>query len=272
VAPAPGFYAQHWTAAGTATWADSLPAPYMDALGADGAGGAWLAGRAKSAPNRLAILRRDGDGSIPFPWDAAGTTIADPAALGTVVGSFLPGAALLAWAEDRGGGGGADIRATVVRPNGHLAIGYSPGGEPICDVAGDQVNPVWAGGSQIVAWEDHRNAGSSGTDVYANYFMGPVGGVDVSPISGGATQLAIRSLAPNPARGALRLALTLVPGEPARIDLVNVRGRAVRIQSVAAGGEAATVVVPTAGLPSGLYFVRVLQGGDVAGARVVVLD
>jgi hypothetical protein len=56
------------------------------------------------------------------------------------------------------------------------------------------------------------------------------------------------------------------------IELVNVRGRAVRRQSVAAGGEAATALVPTAGLPSGLYFVRVLQGGAVAGARVVVLD
>lgn len=270
-AMAPGFYGQHWSGAGSVTWPDSLEAPFLDGLGTDGAGGVFLVGRAKGAPNRLAIQRRDSGGGIHAGWSPSGTTLAQPVSLGAVAGSAGPTGALVAWAEDRGGGAGLDVRATVVQANGSLGVGFVPGGEPISDVAGNQANPVWAAGSQVIVWEDERNLGATGTDLYVEYFQGPIGGVGVTP-SPSKHGLAIRSVSPNPASGALRLALTLESGAPARLELVDLRGRVARRQELAAAAGPTSAVVVTDGLPAGLYFVRVLQGGRAAHGRVVVLD
>jgi hypothetical protein len=270
-APGPEFYGGHWSAAGTGQWPDSLPAPHMDVLVADGAAGAYLVGREKQDLNLLSVQRRTTTGAVSTGWEPGGRLLADPLALAHVTAvAYAPGGVLVAWSENKGMGAGFDIRAAQVRANGRLGEGWVAGGNAICDVPGNQTNVVMTAGSTLAVWVDTRNNPTTQKDLYAAYVL-TTGGVGVTPNPVPRTALAIRSLFPNPARDELRVSLDLAGDAPLEVVLVDVRGRVVLRRTIRGEEGRATVVLYTRGLPAGVYGVRAAQGAATAHARATVL-
>ena len=270
-APGPDFYGGHWNAAGAEQWPASLPAPHMDVLVADGAAGAYLVGREKQDLNLLSVQRRTTTGAVSTGWEPGGRLLADPLALAHVTAvPYAPGGVLVAWSENKGLGTGFDIRAAQVRANGRLGEGWVAGGNPVCDVAGNQTNVVMTAGSTLAVWVDSRNIATTKKDLYAAYILA-TGGVGVTPNPVPRTALAIRALFPNPARDELRVSLDLAGDAPIEVVLVDVRGRVVLRKTIRGEAGRAVVVLPTRGLPAGVYGVRAAQGALTAHARATVL-
>ncbi|MEO6462614.1 MAG: T9SS type A sorting domain-containing protein [Candidatus Eisenbacteria bacterium] len=270
-APGPHFYGQHWNAAGAAQWPDSLPAPHMDALVGDGTGGVYLVGREKQDLNRLSVQRRTAAGAVSAGWEPGGRLLAEPLALAHD-GAIPVGDGILAyWSDKRGTSSGFDIRATHVRANGRLGAGWVGGGDAICDVPGDQTNVTGVAGSIVLAWVDARNLATTRKDLFAKYVLGPEGGVDVAPTPLPPWRLGFRSVFPNPARDELKLTLNVPGDEPLVLEVIDLRGRVVRRRTLAPDGPSVTVLVPARDLPSGLYWLRAIQGDRTARARAIVL-
>lgn len=106
--------------------------------------------------------------------------------------------------------------------------------------------------------------------------LGPSGTVDVpSPITA-PLAFGLDPLRPNPAtRSALNVRFTLPRPAAARLELVDVTGRRVTMREVGGLGAGTHAVDLAAGRPSlgsGVYFVRLVQGGDVAVRRIVLLE
>ena len=249
----------------------------MDALVRDGEGGVFLVGRLKQDLNHLAVQRRVPGGGIHPDWDPAGFVVSDPLALANVAAvpwtGYPPGSrgVLVVWSESQGTATGFDLRALHVRSGATLDANWPVGGLALCDVAGNQTSPVVGGG--IVVWSDTRNQATSGTDLWWTLLEEAPWPVAVpTPSPGTRTGLAIRSVFPNPAGDGVHVTFAAAAGgAPLRVDLVDLRGRIVRSRSVTSGGDEVRVVVPTEGLPVGLYLVRGVQGEQSAAARVTVL-
>jgi sugar lactone lactonase YvrE len=101
--------------------------------------------------------------------------------------------------------------------------------------------------------------------------LGPSGivGVPGEP----ALAFGLEPVRPNPiaAGRALTVRFTLPRAEAGRIELVNVAGRRVAAREVAGAGTH-VVDLSAERRESGVYFVRLVQGADVAVRRIVVLD
>jgi hypothetical protein len=84
---------------------------------------------------------------------------------------------------------------------------------------------------------------------------------------------ALRSVGPNPARGAARVSFTLADGRPARLELVDLTGRRVRsIELRGAGPGAHHADLDGLGeLRPGLYFVRLSQAGQRDTRKLAVM-
>jgi len=77
---------------------------------------------------------------------------------------------------------------------------------------------------------------------------------------------------PNPiVSGPLTVRFTLPLAEPARLELVDVAGRAVVTREVLGAGDHAVDLVAERRVPAGLYFVRLTQGANRKTARVTML-
>lgn len=104
--------------------------------------------------------------------------------------------------------------------------------------------------------------------------LGPSGTVDVpAPV----VAFGIDPLRPNPAtsRSALNVRFTLPRPAAARLELVDVAGRRMVVREVGGlgvGSHAVDLAAERPSLGSGVYFVRLVQDGDVAVRRVVLLD
>jgi hypothetical protein len=97
---------------------------------------------------------------------------------------------------------------------------------------------------------------------------GPVG---VEP--GGSADLALRRVAPNPVVNRMTVSFALASKEPASLELIDAVGRRWLNREVGAlGAGAHSIELSTAGqVPSGLYFLRLMQSGRAATTRVVVM-
>jgi hypothetical protein len=113
----------------------------------------------------------------------------------------------------------------------------------------------------FVGWTDHSGA----SDVLVSKLR-------PEPARGGRLLRPISTIEPNPARGAFQVAGALPLDSPARLELIDLRGRLV----------ATRVIVPAAGLwstsfggnehlASGTYVLRVIQGSAVSSAKVSVI-
>lgn len=87
-----------------------------------------------------------------------------------------------------------------------------------------------------------------------------------------ALTLALEGARPNPAVGALTLALTLPDASAARLELFDLAGRQVAAREVGAHGPGRHVVrLDNAAIAPGLYWATITQGGRTLRARVAVV-
>ena len=114
-------------------------------------------------------------------------------------------------------------------------------------------------------------------DGHANVYDFRTGGTVTGTAPTGAVAIArIGSIAPNPARGAARIAFELPARAAARLDVYDVRGRHVRTLA----SEPLTTGVRTwdgtdehgSRVPPGLYFVELRVGNAVDRGRIVLMD
>ena len=155
-------------------------------------------------------------------------------------------------------------------------------GHPRVDLHHERLD-VHAGESALVMLSGFSDPGAAGGGPGLGFYVvresgavDPVDGfgvaTDPAPPSADAGGAGVVSVAPNPARGAVALD---VPGwrapAAARLDVTDVQGRRVWTGSAVVGaGRPARVSV--AGLPPGVYLVRVVaDGGAVAQGRMVVV-
>lgn len=88
-----------------------------------------------------------------------------------------------------------------------------------------------------------------------------------APPSGGAFRLA-----PNPTAGASELSVTLAAAGSVRIEVTNVLGQRVSgLDAGRLGAGAHRLSVPTAGLPAGVYAVRLVVDGRPAGTQTLTV-
>ena len=99
----------------------------------------------------------------------------------------------------------------------------------------------------------------------------PVSAIGVPPAA--PLALALMGLRPNPAREALSVSLSVLPGAPATLELLDLAGRRVRVLSLGARGPGLHAV-ELAGLGTlrpGVYLVRLTQSGHSLTAKAVFI-
>ncbi len=88
----------------------------------------------------------------------------------------------------------------------------------------------------------------------------------------GPPKLALAGARPNPAIGSARIAFTLPSRDPAVLEVIDVAGRRVLRRDVGALGPGSHVVtLDSPRLRAGLYFIRLMHGGQVLRARMVLI-
>ena len=220
----------------------------------------------------LYAARFEVEGSHPAGWPASGLLVCGAPGVQRQ-GRIGNGGGFLAWTDERSGDG--DIYAQELRADGTLPPEWPVNGLLVCGVAGTQQDPVIGPntvGGAFVVWRDGRDAITNGWDLYGQTVSGDAR-LDVEqPL---AHALALSAPRPNPARGPVRFQLTLPDARAARFEVLDVAGRLVhREQLAAAAGprELAWDLRTDAGARArpGLYLVRVRAGSFEKATRVVV--
>jgi hypothetical protein len=287
-----------WPADGMALGATSRPA-HRPELVTDGAGGVFVAW------NSVLIFAThlSPDGSAAPGWQAGGTAACEGNCGGTFGDYFLVpdevGGALVTWQETRMFQAPYDADQSFTQrlvPDGVVAVAAAL----VSADAGDgRVRVEWqlysAAGDPVTV---QRDAGDGWREQLA-VTPDPQGRVrfedaDVTPGqrygyrlrlgSGGAAgevwleiptaaAFAIESVRPNPGGGELTLAFALPSPAPARIEVLDVAGRRLRVTELEAPAAGRHVLALSAArpLPPGLYLVRLVQAGRAAVARACVV-
>jgi hypothetical protein len=128
-----------------------------------------------------------------------------------------------------------------------------------------------------VAWVDARDVATNGLDIYAQAFTRDGETADV-PAQPPASVELLRAPAPNPARGAVRLAVVLSESGALELEVLDVVGR--RVATLADGTfDAGTHAFVWRGLddhgrklPAGLYRARARAAGRADSRSIVRLD
>ena len=190
------------------------------------------------------------------------------------------GGAVVAWQDDRN----LSLDIFAQRMSAAGAKLWTADGVAISTSTDDQYQPVGldqgtnivaAGtGGAIIAWEDYGADDPEG-DIYAQYVRpdGQLGGNVVGVVGRVPSSLTLDSVWPNPSRGErLTVHFTLGNREPAALELHDVAGRCLALQSVGGSGLGSAAIEPRQRLAPGLYFLSLRQGGATRVARVVVLE
>jgi len=270
-----------WPADGRAV-CDTVSDQLTPTIASDGAGGAIVAWEDY----------RSGAGADIFAQRVRASGVLDPgwarqgAALCTAAGYQVQpvlagdgfGNTIAVW-EDHRDGAGTDIYAARVTAGGMVDPAWTANGVGVCTESHDQFSPTAVPdgtGGVVVCWADTRGAGGS-YDVYAQRVTagGLIGGsvVDVPHASRAATGLALAC--PNPVRGtAFTVSVTLANDAGARLELLDLTGRRIasrELGGLGAGGHALDFDAGMA-LPTGVYFLRLSQGGGEVGRRVAIIQ
>lgn len=129
---------------------------------------------------------------------------------------------------------------------------------------GDEaVSPTGDGGAMLF-WSNWHSESYGPAGLYAIRLNGAG---QVTSVASGPAALGLSILRFVPGAG-VRAVLS-APGK-ARVDLFDVTGRRVTSQRFAARGEASVTLPGTAGLRSGLYFLRATSGHEGVVGRVVI--
>jgi hypothetical protein len=265
--------AARWTTAGVAVCA-ATESQYRPAMCDDGAGGAIVAwfdyrNAPSGPPWNLDIYaqRLDASGAPAWPADGVAVCGAPDAQRNVDLVSDGAGGAVLAWEDNRGGQGYEDIYAQRVDADG--AMQWLADGVAVSTAALNQQHPdlVAGAGGAIIAWTDDRDAIYE-ADVYCDRVQ--VGDPTAAPATGPrGLDVAVR-------HGTV--AFSLPRAGAVTLDVIDLRGRRVATlvdgAAYAAGRhELAWTAGGAAGrtLPSGVYLVRLRNGGETAVARVAVV-
>jgi hypothetical protein len=241
----------------------------------------WTDTRAATVPNPVDLFAQwlDGSGSPKSGWPASGLAICtatgrQDAAHVSVTDTY----AAFAWEDHRGSD--ADVYAELRNANGTLPPGlWVPNGLPATSAPGDQTAPVVGvgnGGGCFVAWEDARDLGTTGLDIYAQAFTSDGEKLDVPP--GGSRGLSLGPPRPNPMRASTVLTLQWPRSGPLRVDVLDVAGRRVRTLAIgefpAGPREIAFDGRDDAGhaLPPGIYRVRALTPAGSTSRTIVLIQ
>lgn len=171
-----GAVAPGWPANGVAVAATPSVAEYGAQIVADGSGGAivvWQDNR-NAATSSYDLWARAIDGSGSFPWGApGGVSLTEGSNVQAVVSTVTDqnGGVLACWNDYRGAD--IDVYAQHVTSSGQR--GYTANGVARGIGTGDQAVPqlghrsiaATGAGNAIIVWEDKRNSGSTGIDIYA---------------------------------------------------------------------------------------------------------
>jgi len=122
-------------------------------------------------------------------------------------------------------------------------------------------------GTAIVVWVDRRN----GTpDIYAKEMApGPEGPPATTGVDDSDLHFAISGVAPNPSRGASHVTIQLSHASPGKLDVIDLTGR-VREQHAVPIGRSTVTINAAARMPTGVYWLRVTQGANVATRPFVI--
>jgi hypothetical protein len=235
----------------------------------DGLGGIWVAW----------LDQRDGaDGDLRYSHVLGHGALAPGFTLEGELLCAAPGAQReLEIAPDGGGGffavwrdersGEADLYVQHILGSGQRSPAFAPDGEPLTLATGVQDQPSIAlvsGARVAIAWRDTR----AGAARIYGATIADASSLDAPPVPAAALSLSVAG----PARGSVAATVTLPQPGVARVELLDVTGRALARSTLA--GPVREALVPLApGVPiaSGLYFVRVRCAAGEAVARVSVL-
>jgi hypothetical protein len=221
------------------------------------------------------MLHVRADGSLPPDYPGTGLSPLDPEAQyvsGTLQAATGPdGGVIVSWSDTRPSRPG--IRMRWFRADG------SP--EPAEPAAGRAVTPAGTpatargliedgSGGAYIAWQDDTEGASSAYRLRLSH-AAATAIVGVGPAREARAALELAPPAPNPATAEITLRFTLAGEEPARIELLDLAGRAQRSLEVRGVGEQIARLGDLDLLPPGLYFVRLAQGRLARGARVAIV-
>lgn len=234
----------------------------------DGAGGvliAWI--ESGTSGNELRLQRMTRSGTTAAGWPAAGVVVNDAPGAHTDLRIAADGAggAFVAWRDLRSDPAG-DVFARRVLADGTFDPAFPANGSAIAMLPGAQAGIALATvspGHAVVAWEDARDGGQP--VVYAQRI--PVPGTLATPPPE-PRGLVLTGFSPNPALGDIRIAFRLPATADASLELFDPLGRRVageRFTKLPAGEHA--IRIPSAGLPAGLYLIRLRAGGTERTAR-----
>lgn len=298
-------YAQHVTSGGTPAWGDTdlplctLPGDQLaPRLVTDHAGGLIAAWQDARAESRVYTQRLDGDGNPPVGWPEDGHVLADSNLVvepGELISDGV-GGATCAWSglqepDDTGepdvfaahvrGDGTVPALATLVtaeaRPevvtlrwwtswNGPVAIER---GRPGTDGAAPEWRTIATAVPRdgLVDWVD-RDV-TPGTRAGWR-LAGPDGPAGETWLDVPREDLALALAGANPASDRVALAVTLAGGSPARLEVFDAAGRRCGSRDLDAARRTQGVTLDVAGLPPGLYVVRVSQQDACVTRRFTV--
>jgi hypothetical protein len=185
------------------------------------------------------------------------------------------GGAIITWYDNRSAATGYDVYAQRITSAGAIAPGWPVNGVALCTAPGDQVDPVPVtdgAGGMIAYWDDYRRPD---VDIYAQHVAadGTVGSVATGVELPGPPAMSLEEPRPNPSPGEMSVAFSLTSSEPATITLYDVAGRAVVSYPLrdAGPGRHTVHLEGGAGIPSGIYVIRLAQGARTLTRRVAVL-
>lgn len=210
--------------------------------------------------------RLDSTGVRVWFGENSGRVIVTPpgGALTTRAGPDGAGGQWIAWSQDVSGQ--MDVR--TLRADGAAAIvpGQAPGGEVFAAGPLDEEPVRWfdsAGGEPLLAWLD-------GGVLRIRQIPTTSLGVDPAPL---AADLALAVPAPHPLRGPRATLRFAAPAGTGRLELFDLAGRRVAGRDLASRGGAQVVELrEAAGLPAGVYTLRLTLGDRSVSRRVVRLE
>jgi hypothetical protein len=282
-------YAQRVTATGTAMWTPDGVALCTQSgdqlypmIAPDGASGAIVTWQDQRDSNwHIYVQRVNASGATQ--WTGNGVQIC--AALYNenwpMIASDGVGGAVVTWQDTRADGANPDIYAQRVNSSGGPL--WATDGVAMCTDPYTQLSPfiVASGtGGAIVEWRDTRNQDgyvTTNDDVYAQAVTanGTLGAplLAVPPVAV-VSGLGLRSIAPNPSRGEMRVTFSLPDDAPAHLELFDLAGRRLASRDVGAfgaGTHEVEISAPRAALSSEVCTLRLTHEGESAVATVVIV-
>jgi len=123
--------------------------------------------------------------------------------------------------------------------------------------------------SQVALWK----GALTDSQVVASYLADAPTIRGITGVERPRSRLALAGMSPNPAIRNLRVAFTLASAEPASITLLDVTGRRVVSREVGSLGAGSHTVDlgSTATVPTGVYWIKLTQGGHTLSSKATVM-